>query len=231
MRAAEIMSPTVLSITSNATVFEAAELLVGAGVSAAPVIDPAGGIVGIVSEADLIRRSEIGTETHKSFFGRLFADDATAASEYTAFHSRHVRDVMTRNVVTVDENAALGKVADLMDKHKVKRLPVVRDNEIVGIVSRSNLLQALLSREPAGEKVARSDDEIRRDVQTAVDQQPWRSPWTTNVVVSAGVVHLWGFVQSEPVLKAYRVAAENVAGVRKVKNHMRRIPAGVGMGL
>lgn len=231
MRVAEIMSPTVLSITSNATVFEAAELLVGAGVSAAPVIDAAGQIVGILSEADLIRRFEIGTEPHKSFLGRLFADDATAAAEYTAFHSRHVKDVMTKDVVTVDENAPLGTVAELMDKHKVKRLPVVRDDEVVGIVSRSNLLQALLSHEPLGEKISRSDDEIRRDVQAVVEQQPWRSPWTTNVVVSAGVVHLWGFVQSDPVLKAYRVAAENVAGVRKVKNHMRRIPTAVGMGI
>lgn len=230
MRACEIMSPAVLSISSKATVFEAAELLVSAGISAAPVTDPGGNIVGIVSEADLIRRAEIGTESHKSFLGRLFTHDAAAATEYTAFHSRHVGDVMTRKVVTVEENDPLGKVADLMDKHRVKRLPVVRDNEVVGIVSRANLLQALLSREPVLPEAKRSDEEIRRDVQAAVAQQPWKSPWATNIVVSGGVVHLWGFVQSEPVIKAYRVAAENVAGVRKVKNHMRRIPAAVGMG-
>jgi CBS domain-containing protein len=225
------MSPCVLSISAKASVFDAAELLIGAGVSAAPVVDKDDRIVGIVSEADLMRRAEIGTEPKHSFLGRLFADDAATAAEYTAFHSRHVADVMTAKVVTVDEDASLGTAAGLMEKHKVKRLPVVRDGEVVGIVSRANLLQALLSREPATEGAVRSDEEIRRDVQAEVAKQAWKSPWTTNVVVNAGIVHLWGFVQSEPVLKAYRVAAENVAGVRKVKNHMRRMPTAVGMGV
>lgn len=178
-----------------------------------------------------MRRAEIGTEPRKSFLGRLFADDAATAAEYTAFHSRHIGDVMTRNVVTVDEQATLSAAADLMAKHKVKRLPVLRGNEVVGIVSRSNLLQALLSREPAAPPASRADEDVRRDVQAAVEKQPWASPWPTNIVVSAGVVHLWGFVQSDAVSKAYRVAAENVSGVRKVKNHMRRMPSAVGLGV
>lgn len=231
MRTAEYMSPCVISLPADATVFDAAELLISAGVSAVPVIDAAGTIVGIVSEADLMRRTEIGTTPHKSFLGRMLADDVRTAAEYTAFHSRNVRDVMTREVITVDVDAPLSEVADLMAKHKIKRLPVVCDKEVVGIVSRANLMQALLSREPVAPATPRTDEEIRKEVQTSVAKQPWSSPWPTNVVVNSGVVHLWGFVQSDAVSKAYRVAAENVSGVKKVKNHMRRMPASVGMGV
>ena len=231
MRVAEVMSPCVISVSAEASVFDAAELLVSAGVSGAPVVDPSGTLVGIVTEADLMRRAEIGTEPHKSFLGRLFSDDSKAAAEYTAFNSHHVRDVMTRKVVTVDMDAPLAEAADLMARHKVKRLPVLRDREVVGVVSRANLLQALLSREPKAAKTPRTDDDIRKEVQTVVGKQPWTSPWPTNVVVNSGVVHLWGFVQSDVVANAYSVAAENVQGVRKVKNHMRRMPASANMGV
>lgn len=231
MRAAEVMSPGILTISADASVFDAAELLVGAGVSALPVVDGTGRIVGIVSEADLMRRAEIGTEPRKSWLQRFFADDATTAAEYVSFHARRVTDVMTKPVVTVREDTPLGEVADLMAKHKVKRVPVLRGDVAVGVVSRSNLLQALLSREPEATASRSSDDEIRREVETVVAKQPWSSPWPTNIVVNAGVVHLWGMVPSDAASSAYRVAAENVPGVKKVKNHMRRVPAAVGMGI
>ncbi|SRR5579883_1788773 len=231
MRVEEIMSTQVLSLPSDATVFDAAELLVAAGVSAAPVVDPNGSIVGIVSEADLMRRPEIGTKPHKSFLQRLLSDRASSAAEYAALHSRRVRDAMTREVVTIDEQASLGQAADLMARHGIKRLPVTRGDELVGIVSRADLLQALLSREPESEQAPRSNEEIRKEVESVIGKQPWSSPWPTNVVVNSGVVHLWGLVPSEAISKAYRVAAENVAGVRRVKNHMRSMPASVGMGV
>lgn len=231
MRAAQVMSPGVLSVSADASVFDAAELLVGSGVSAMPVVNEAGRIVGIVSEADLMRRPEIGTEPHKSWLRRFFADDATAAAEYVSLHSRRVSDVMTKHVVTVLEDAPLGEVAEVMAKHKIKRVPVLRGDVIVGVVSRANVVQALLSRDPKSPASAPTDDRLRRDVQAAVTGQPWTSPWPVNIVVNAGVVHLWGFVPSEQASAAYRVAAENVAGVKKVKNHMRRMPAAVGMGI
>ncbi len=231
MRAAQVMSPGILTISAKASVFDAAELLVGAGVSAMPVVDGTGRIVGIVSEADLMRRAEIGTEPRKSWFQRFFADDATTAAEYVSLHARRVRDVMTSPVITVQEDALVGDVADLMAKHKVKRVPVLRGDVAVGVVSRSNLLQALLSREPEATASRSSDDEIRRDVEAVVAKQPWSSPWPANIVVNAGVVHLWGMVPSDAASSAYRVAAENVPGVKKVKNHMRLMPASVGMGI
>lgn len=231
MRASQVMTPDVLSISSDATIFEAAELLIGGGVSAMPVVDKTGKMVGIVSEADLMRRAELGTEPHKSWLQRIFSDDAAAAKEYVTLHARRVSDVMSRNVVSVAEDDTLGHVAEMMARHKVKRVPVLRDGAIVGVVSRANLLQALVSWDPKASRTPLSDDQIRREVESAVSRQPWTSPWPTNVVVNAGVVHLWGFVATEAARDAYRVAAENVPGVRKVKNHMRRIPASVNMGV
>ena len=231
MRAAQVMTPDVLSISTDATVFEAAEALVGAGVSAMPVVDDAGTMVGIVSEADLMRRVEIGTEPHKSWLQRMFSDDAASAKEYVGLHSRRVTDVMTSTVVTAHVDDTLGHVADLMARHNVKRVPVLSGMRIVGIVSRANLLRALLSRETEPAASGRTDEEIRRDVEAAVTGQPWTSPWPINIVVNSGVVHLWGFLQNEAAFEAYRVAAENVDGVSKVKSHMRRIPSSVNMGV
>lgn len=231
MRAAQVMTTDVISIASDATIFDAAEVLVGTGVSALPVVDGRGCMIGILSEADLIRRSEIGTEPRKSWYHRMFADDTAAAKEYVALHSRRVTDVMTKSVVSVQEDDTLGKIADLMAEHKVKRVPVLRGDEVVGMVSRSNLLRALLSRDPQVQQSPSSDDQIRRDVEAVVAKQPWTSPWPTNVLVNAGVVHLWGFVQSDAAVDAYRVAAENVPGVTKVRNHLRRLRASVGMSV
>jgi CBS domain-containing protein len=231
MRAAQVMTPDVFSISSDATVFDAAELLIGAGVSALPVVDGVGRMVGIVSEADLLRRPEIGTEPRKSWLERVFADDVAAAAGYVMLHSRHVQDVMSKPVITVQEDDTLRQVADVMERRKIKRVPVMRGDLVIGIVSRANLLQALLSRDPTVAGGHPSDEQIRREVEAMVRRQPWTSPWPTNILVNAGVVHLWGFVPSAAALDAYRVAAENVAGVKKVKNHLRQMPASAGMGI
>jgi CBS domain-containing protein len=231
MRAADVMTPCVISISSGSTVFEAAEVLVTMHFSALPVVDGSGKIVGIVSEADLMRRPEIGTTPHHSWLTRMLADSGASAAEYVSFHSRRVADVMTKKVISVQQDATLGEIAETMAKHKVKRVPVLQDNLIVGIVSRSNLLQALMSREPTEDGAGASDEELRRKVVAGVEKKPWTSPWPTNVMVNSGVVHLWGFVPSNAVSSAYRVAAENVPGVRKVKNHMRPMPSSVSMGV
>ncbi len=231
MRARDVMSNGVLSVLADASVFEAAELLVSARVSAMPVVNEQDEIVGIVSEADLMRRAEIGTSPHKNWLQRLLADDASKAREYVHTHSQHVKDVMTKAVITVEPDAKLAEVAEKMLQHNIKRLPVVDEGRVVGIVSRADLLQALMSREPPAPAEQRSDEQLRRDVTHAIAKQAWSSAWPTNVVVSSGVVHLWGFVQSEVARKAYRVAAENVPGVKSVKNHLRPIPSSVNMGV
>ena len=234
MRASDIMTTNIISVNVKDTVFDAAEMLLGAHVSAAPVVDEEGHVLGIVSEADLIHRAEIATGPRKSWLARLLETNTGAAREYVATHARKVADVMTRDVVTAPDDATLGELVALIEKHKVKRIPVVRDGLLVGIVSRANLLEALLSREPestAANPVPRPDDkELRKAVVAALEGQPWASRWPINVVASDGAVHLWGFVESEAVRKAYRIAAENVPGVRHVKCHLRSVPATVGMG-
>jgi CBS domain-containing protein len=231
MLAGQVMSPIVLAVSLGASIYEAAEAMVSAEVSALPVVDGTGKMVGILSEADLMHRAEIGTEPRKGWLQRLLGDSTNAAHEYVALHSRRVQDVMTRNVVKVDEKTPLSEVAALMDQHKIKRVPVMRGDTVVGIVSRGNLLRALLSRDPQKPASTQSDDALRRAVEAAVKGQAWESAWPVNVIVNAGVVHLWGFVAGDATSTAYRVAAENVPGVQKVDNHLRPMPHSVGMGV
>lgn len=231
MRAKHVMTDCVYALPADASIFDAAELLVSAGISAAPVVNSAGKLIGVVSEADLMSRAEIGTAPDKTWLQRLFADEVMTAGDYVRSHSHHVTDVMTRDVVTATEDTKLAELANLMHRHSIKRIPILRDGAIVGIVSRANLLQALLSREPAADTVPHTDEETRRAVVAELDKNGLTSTWPINIVVNAGVVHLWGFVASKAVAKAHRVAAENVPGVKRVKNHLRAIPPGVNMGV
>ncbi len=231
MRAKDIMTSQVVCIGVGESIFDAAELLLGAGISAAPVVDGKGVLVGIVSEADLIRRAEIDTATRKSWLSRLMDSGASAAHDFVGAHTRRVSDIMTRDVVTAGEDASLGELVDIMERRRVKRIPIVRQGALVGIVSRANLLEALLSREPDGPVLQLTDKALRQAVVEALEKQPWASKRPTNVFANDGVVHLWGFVEGEEVRKAYRVATENVPGVRRVKNHLRSMPASVGMGV
>lgn len=231
MRAKDIMIDKVVCIGIRESVFDAAELLLGAGVSAAPVVNERGAVIGIVSEADLVRRAEIETTAEKSWLARLMDSDVSAAHDFVAAHTRRVADVMTKEVVTASEDATLRELVELMERHKVKRIPIVRDGILVGVVSRSDLLRALLSREPDRPVLQPSDKALRQAVVEAIEHRPWTSKWPTNVFANDGVVHLWGFVDGEEVRKAYRVAAENVPGVRRVKSHLRALPASVGMGV
>lgn len=231
MRAGDIMSEGVICVDQGASIFDAAELMLSAGVSAVPVVDNQNKIVGVISEADLMRRGEIGTTARESWLSRLVGDKETAAREFVHAHSRHISEVMTTTVITAAENTELPELVELMEKHGVKRLPIVRKGVVVGIVSRADILQALLSRELEADVGNTSDKELRRAVEMALEKHRWNSRWPTNIVANAGVVHLWGFVPGEEVRRAYRVAAENVPGVKRVKCHLRPLPTSVGMGV
>lgn len=230
MRARDVMSTEIVCIDVKETVFDAAEVLLGAHISAAPVVNDKGTIVGIVSEADLIRRAEIGTAEAKGWLGRLLDSESSAAHAFVAAQTRRVVDVMTKDVVTADEDATLRELVELMERHNIRRIPIVRAAAVVGIVSRADLLRALLSREPDSLILQPTDKTLRENVVDAVENRPWTSRWPVNVFAHDGVVHLWGFVEGKEVRDAYRVAAETVPGVRRVKNHLRAMPASVGMG-
>ncbi|MBL6614988.1 MAG: CBS domain-containing protein [Reyranella sp.] len=219
MHASQVMTRSVVTVPADATVYAAADILLGARISAAPVVDADGRMVGIVSEADLMNRPESGTVPAKSWLQRLLADEARLARDYVRSHSHHVADVMTRKVVTADERTPLQEIAALMQRNHVKRVPVVRDGKVIGIVSRANLLQGLLAREPYPATSLPSDDAMRTEVSRALDSHRWANG-ISNIVVDGGVVNLWGYVDSTAAKEAIRVATENVAGVRRVVNNV-----------
>jgi len=207
MLARDVMSDGVMSIAAEATVLEAVELLVGNHVSAMPVVNADGVMIGIVSEADLIGHADLGTGA-------------------TAGHDRALRvvDVMTSSIVTADETASLAEVAGLMLKHRIKRVPIVRDGLVVGIVSRANLLQALVSR---GDQAAprTANEHLRRTVAAALEAKNWLLAQRRDLVINAGVVHLWGVVPTSELHEAYHAAAAAVPGVVAVQSHMHVLPA------
>ncbi len=223
MQAMKVMTRTVVTVPADATVWAAADILLGARVSAAPVVDADGRMLGIVSEADLLNRPELGTVPARSWLQRLLTDESVLARDYLRSHSHRVADVMTRKVVSVEERTGLKEIAALMQKHKIKRVPVVRDGKVVGIVSRANLLQGLLSREPQPSGTPADDETLRTRVVAALAGQDW-GEGVSNVVVENGVVHVWGNVASPAVREAVRVAAENVPGVQRVVNKVVVLP-------
>jgi len=221
MRARDVMTRQVYSLALDASVYDAARLLLTRGISAAPVLTGDGVLAGIVSEADLMRRAELGTEQHRSWLVRLLGeDDVSVAADYIRSHARKVADVMTRNVVTAGEEATLGQIAVLMEGHRVKRIPIVKDGKPVGIVSRADLLRGLLAYQAEAKSAEQSDEGIRAAVTAELEKYNWSSIWLKNVIVENGVVHLWGAAQSQTEKDACRVAVETVPGVKRIENHL-----------
>ena len=177
-----------------------------------------GRLVGIVTEGDLLRRAEAGTERRHSRWSERFSANSRLAAEYIKSHARRVEDIMTREVVSVRELATLAEIAELMETRRIKRVPVVHDGKIVGIVSRADLLQVLASRRAA---TADEDNDrvIRERLLAELRKQEWANPTESTVVVSDGVVHFWGTVGSEEERRALRVVAENIPGVRGIEDH------------
>ena len=231
MRTNQIMTRNVVVIAAEYSVYDAAEILLNSCISAAPVVDADGKMIGIVSEADLMHRPEIGTVPGKSWLQRLLADNTAMAKEFVRSHSHRVTDVMTKNVIFADESATVQEIVALMQQHHVKRIPILRDGKIVGIVSRGNVLQGLLAREPSSLNSKTDDEALRTAVTATLSKRGWASAPTSNVVAQNGVIHLWGCVDNDTIKKAYEIAAENVHGVRRVRNHMMVIPPEVRFGI
>jgi len=224
MRAVDVMTRDVITVGPNTTVSEIARLFLRRRISGVPVVNAEGAILGIVSEGDLVRRVETETDARHSWWLELLSESPERAAEYAKSRGRTAKDVMTTNVVTVLESTTLREIADLMEKHRIKRVPVVRDGRLVGIVSRANLLQGLASG-TISETVSRDDAAIRDSILRELKAQSWTSLWTKNIVVTDGIVHLWGLVRSEDERHAIRVAAENAPGAKGVRDHLSLEPA------
>jgi CBS domain-containing protein len=228
MKARDVMVSPVITVKPYSSVKEVAKTLLAKRISAVPVVDDGGKLVGMVSEGDLMHRSEAGTERQRSWWLRLMAGDDTLAADYVKAHGRKVADVMTQNVITATPGTPLDEIATLLERNSIKRVPVVEDGQLIGIVSRANLIQAVAST-PKGLDIPLSDSSIRDKLLAHLKSQPWAHTALLNVTANDGVVNLWGIISSEAERKAIRVAAEATPGVRTVNNHLTLWPRGYGV--
>jgi len=228
MKASDVMATKVVTVGVNANIGDAAAILLNNHISGAPVVNERGELVGIVSEGDLMRRPEIGTTKRPSWWLELLSNTRSDAIEYIKSHSRTVSDVMTRDVITANPDTPLGDIAAMLERNRVKRVPIVEGSKIVGIVSRANILQALASASKKLPSLISADDsELRKKVIARLAAEPWR-PTMLTVTVQDGTVDLWGLVHSIEEKKAARLAAELTPGVRTVVDNIIVQPVGKG---
>jgi CBS domain-containing protein len=228
MNARDVMVSPVITVKPYSSVKEVAKTLLEKHISAVPVVDDAGTLVGIVSEGDLMHRFEAGTERRYSPWIRLIAGDASLPANYIKAHARKVADVMTKNVITASPETPLDEIAIRLERNSIKRVPIVKDGRLVGIVSRANIVQVVASA-PIELQNPLSDSTIRDRLLADLKAQSWAHTNSLNVTVNGGVVSLWGVTGSETERKAIGVAAEAAPGVRAVNNHLTLQPAGWGV--
>jgi CBS domain-containing protein len=226
MQARDVMTRHAICVGPDLPVQAVANTLVKNGISAVPVVSMDGKLVGIVSEGDLMRRVETGTERRHSWWLEMISSRRNLAAEFAKSHGLKAQDVMTTHVITAHPDTPLQEVADLMERNGVKRLPIVEDGAIVGIISRANLVQALASG-THDVPVDDADENLRQAVIDQIEGKPW-AEGMVNVIVRNGVVSLWGVVDSEDERKAVRVVAECTPGVRSVNDNLRVVRMSTG---
>jgi CBS domain-containing protein len=220
MNAADIMTRHILSVGPETPVVEAIGLMLDNHVSGLPVIDEAGQLIGIVTEGDLLRRGETGTERHRPRWVEILMGPGRLASEYVRTHGRKVDEIMTRELVSVGPGTPLDEIVELLERHRIKRVPVLEGEKLVGIVSRADFLRALARSLQEHSAVATGDEEIRERILAELAKVSWVPRDGVGITVANGVVDLNGVILDEKEREALRVAAENVPGVRAVEDHL-----------
>jgi CBS domain-containing protein len=229
MNAEHVMTRDVISIDPDATVLQAARLMLQHHISGLPVIDKDGNLVGVLSEGDFLRRRETKTELRHSRWLEFLMGPGRIAAEYSHSHGSKVSEVMTPEVQTVDEVTPIEDIVDLMERRRIKRVPVVCGGQVVGIVTRSNLMHAMVSLARVVQPAAKDDAAIREQLLAEIQKERWAPAASTNVVVQDGVVELWGVIVDERQREALKVAAENIPGVKAVKDHLVWIEPTTGL--
>lgn len=219
MFARDVMTTAVLTVTPETDVIEIAKTLLEHRISAVPVLDPKGKLVGIVSEGDLINRTETETLHRASWWLRLASGTDDVSREYLRSHGRHAEDVMTTDVVTVKPDTPLAQIAALLEKRHIKRVPVVEGGKLLGIVSRANLLRGLAAWQPTAAK-AQPKDRALREALLAALEETGLPMHMVNVMVSGGVVELWGLIDTTEQKRAARTAVEATPGVERLEDHL-----------
>ncbi len=220
MKAEDVMIRDVISIGPDATVLQAARLMLQHHISGLPVIDKDGNLVGVVSEGDFLRRRETKTERRRSRWLEFLMGPGRMAAEYSHSHGCKVSEVMTKEVQSVDEVTPIEDIVDLMERRRIKRVPVLCGGQVVGIVTRSNLMHAMVSLARVAQPAATDDAAIREHLLAEMQKEQWAPAASVNVVVHDGVVELWGVIIDERQREAMKVAAENTPGVKEVKDHL-----------
>ncbi|NQV57525.1 MAG: CBS domain-containing protein [Rhodospirillales bacterium] len=221
MFAKDIMTTNVITVGPDQTVAEIAKLLINRRISAAPVVDENGKILGIVSEGDLVHRVLGDNEVRRSWWLSFLGDPSDVPAEYAKLHGRKARDVMTKDVVTAPSFTPINSIAEMLEKKRIKRVPIVDNGKLMGIVSRANVIQALIGQtDKAPKEASPSDQAIRTSLLEEFNEHPWSSASTYNIVVKDGIVRYWGFVESEEAKEAMRIAAENIPGVKSVESNL-----------
>lgn len=230
MLASEIMTRGAITVPSHASILEAMRLMLGQRISGLPVTDGFGRLIGILTEGDLLRRAETGTEKSRSKWLSFLRGPERQAQDYVRTHGRTVDEVMTRDVLTVTEGTPLDELVEIMETRRVKRLPVVTDEHVVGVVSRADLLRVLVkTMEQEPQDAAASDPVLRERVIAELRQHAWGGIDRVTIVVADAVVYLEGFTSDESFRSALRVAAENVPGVKGVCDHLEYFNANGGL--
>lgn len=225
MQARDVMSTRIVSVTPETLVEDIAKLLLEAGVSAVPVVDGEGRPQGIVSEGDLLQRDESETAPRRSWWLDLLSSSDEKARNYVKRHGHTAADVMTSSVVAVAEDTPLAEIAETLEKRRIKRVPVLRDGKLVGIVSRADLLRGLAAHREQMPPLFTTDDRaIRKAIDDLVVHEGWVTHGSFSAIVANGVVELWGLVDTEDERRALKIAVGDLEGVRKVEDHLGLIP-------
>ena len=220
MIVADVMTRGVLSVSPETTVEEAARMMLERGISGLFVVDAKGELAGVVTEGDLLRRDEIGTQRFRPWWLRMLVSPGRQAADFTRTHGRRVRDVMTESVISVGSDADLEEVVDVMERHRIKRVPVTDDKRVVGVVSRSDLLRALVGHVRKDVPTATDDRSVRSAVLDALEKQSWAPMTTLNVTVADGIADIWGTITNDDERRAICVIVENTPGVKQVHDHL-----------
>ena len=220
MRAADVMTVQPVSISPDASILEAIRVMLQRRFSGLPVVDTSGALVGIVTEGDLLRRTETGTQRKRPRWIEFLIGPGRLATEYVQTSGRKVREVMSQDVQAVTGDTPLEEIVRLMERHQIKRLPVVDSGKLVGIVTRANLLRALATLASETKAEANDDPSIRARIYAELEKQPWAPINTLDIVVRKGVVHLWGVLLDERQREALYVVVENTSGVKGIEDHL-----------
>ena len=226
MKAKDIMTTPVISIPLDGQIEDAVRLMLDHHISALPVVGAEGGLKGLVSEGDLMRRVRDSESPRRSWWLEVLGGSGDSAKDFIKLKSHRIEDVMTRDIVSVEEGTPVAEIARLLEEHRIKRVPVLRAGRVVGIVSRANLLHALSATPSEALKEPSEDDRILRErIDEALKEVPGAVVNLINYTVDSGHVAVWGVADSDFEENAVRVAVENVPGVRTLEVHMGRLPA------